>query len=134
MKKRRSNRGTSDLGIPLTPIIDIVFLLLIYFMLTSNFVEEHYFKVDLPKSAHGTRVERQNIVISISGQGDFFLNKRPIEADQLEMELNQIKKGQKAPTVEIRSDRMAPVHLIVKAMDAAKGAGLKRVLLTTRTK
>jgi biopolymer transport protein ExbD len=115
----------------LTPLIDIVFLLLIYFMLASNFVKEQQFHVELPRSHHGERLKSAKAVITISRQGEFFLNGEKASADAIEARLSSLAAQTRIEMVEIRSDRLAPVDLTIKAMDAAKGAGLRRVLIST---
>ncbi len=132
MKRRRpTTDGHQGPAIPLTPLIDIVFLLLIYFMLASNFVKEQQFHVELPRSHHGEALESAGAIITINRQGEFFLNGDRIPAEDVEARLASLSAQTRIDRVEIRSDRLAPVDLTIKAMDAAKGAGLRRVIIST---
>ncbi len=129
--KRRSFSPDQGLGIPLTPLIDMVFLLLIYFMLASNFVEEQQFHVELPESSHGHEVSRHKAAVTVTKDGRFFLNSRQMDADELQGELKRMKAAEELRSLEIRIDRLAPAGLAVKVLDAAGAAGISEVSIST---
>ncbi len=134
MRRRRAlDQGSKPL-VPMTPLVDIVFLLLIYFMLASNFVTEQQLVVDLPQSRHGTGVKHAPVILSITSDGSFFLNDRRVEGDQLEKALRGLSEVSRERAIEIRAERQVPVHFVVQAMDAAKGAHFTKVKVETTLK
>ncbi|NPA48611.1 MAG: biopolymer transporter ExbD [Thermodesulfobacteria bacterium] len=127
-RKRLKGKGVE---IPVTPLIDIVFLLLIYFLLTSHFVEQEAFKVRLPETTSRGQVVEEALTITITREGDFFVNQRKVSPALLEEELKRIAAERAISRVHLEADREARVQWLVRAMEAAKEAGLKNVLVKT---
>lgn len=108
----------------LTPLIDIVFLLLVFFMLTSHFVQEQALNIDLPKADSGEAVtEDSPLEVVLDAEGHFLIDDRFIEAQNLEGVLAKHLGERKDPLVRIRGDRGAPLGLAVSVLDAARKAG-----------
>jgi len=127
------SQGSKPL-VPVTPLIDIVFLLLIYFMLASNFVTEQQMVVDLPESSHGVAVRHVPTIISITADGTFYLNGQRIVADSLVTSLSGIPRQMHLKELEIRAQRDTPVYLVIQAMDAARETGFTKIRVETRLK
>ncbi len=133
MRRKRFKRKGVD--IPFTPLIDIVFLLLIYFLLTSHFVEQQTLKVKLPEtSLHGRALQQEILTITITKEGEFFINQRKVPTFHLKEELKKITKEKVISQVHLEADREAKVQWLIKAMEAAKEAGLKNILVKTLRK
>jgi len=121
----------------LTPLIDVVFLLLIFFMVSTTFDKEAELSIDLPE-ADGTpvKVEKKfKIEISIDGQGHYFINKRRLKDDSLKnlkRAIELTKATHKNIQVVISSDKNTPYQSFIRAMDAAKQLGLEHVNLATK--
>jgi len=127
--RRRRKEGVE---IPVTPLIDIVFLLLIYFLLTSHFVKIQALKVRLPENTtRASTVKEETLTITISKEGDFWINGKKIPRSELteaiETEVSRIK----ARRIFLEADRRARVQLLVTAMDAARKAGIKEIAIKT---
>ncbi len=133
--KRRRGGAQNEFEIPVTPLIDIVFLLLIYFLLASHFVHNQSLQVKLPESvAKATPIRKRHLTITITNNGHFILNGK-------EVALKDLTRAIKTECVEpgktkcnIEADRQATVQMMVEAMDAAKLAGIKEVVVETRAK
>lgn len=134
MIRRRGIRYEDGLTIAMTPIIDIVFLLLIYFMLASNFIEEQQFVVDLPQSAHGITKTASAFVITITEQGKIMADNKVVDKKGLIKMLKGLSREVKARGVEIRAERTTPVEQVVALMDVVKSCMIKKVKITTRVK
>ena len=133
MRRRRLLKQNSKPLVPTTPLVDIVFLLLIYFMLASNLITEQQLVVDLPKSKHGSSAKHDSVVLSITSDGDFFIGSRRVASNSLEQALLRLSKNKNTSEkfIEIRAARQTPIHFVVQAMDAAKGAGFTKVKVET---
>jgi biopolymer transport protein ExbD len=114
----------------LTPLIDIVFLLLVFFLLTSHFVQEEGIGIRLPASTHGTRQDRGRITIRITREGVLYVNGRRTSDKDLPVAIEKLLPGSEG-TVVIRGDRDADLQTVVSVMDAAKQAGTKHIVLAT---
>lgn len=115
----------------LTPLIDIVFLLLVFFMLTSHFVKEESIKVDLPVAQSGAPDDNEYVQVVLDAQGRILLRDHFIEMDELEARLQAELAGQPEKVVRIRGDRAASLGVAVGVLDAARKAGAEAVDIVT---
>jgi len=116
----------------LTPLIDIVFLLLVFFMLTSNFVQEQALNIDLPVADSGEAVtEDKQLEVVLDPEGHFLIDDHFVEAESLEAVLKQELAGRKEKLVRVRGDRGAPLGKAVTVLDAARKAGASGVDIVT---
>ncbi len=130
MKKRRT-RLNNGVEIPITPLIDIVFLLLIYFLLTSHFVSQQTIKVDLPKSRERAQSINQKILtLSLTREGKIFLEGREVTKKDLKEKLLRYQK-RGIEKVIIEADKNARIQLLVDVMDMVKASGIKQIMLKT---
>lgn len=123
-------------GINLTPLIDVVFLLLIFFMVSTTFTKETHLTIDLPEAAAGTEVVEQaaiDIVINSSGEyavnGQLLVNNQP---DTLSRALRAISQGKQDVPVVITADANSSHQSVVRAMDVAGRLGLSKLRITTQ--
>lgn len=116
---------------PLTALIDIVFLLLIYFMLTTNFLVDEGIKVKLPQARASAPQTEENITIFINKRGQAFMDEKPIAIEQLFSQIKLKIGNQKDRLVVVRADRTVILNHAVKVMDIAKAAGAARLCLAT---
>lgn len=115
---------------------DLVFLLLIFFMITSTLISPNAIKLLLPNSSSKT-MAKQNVTIYINDQFNYYLDKRRIEEQNLKAMLSQALQAHGQGTVVLRSDKSVPVQYVVNVIDAVnqinKGRLTKhKVILATR--
>lgn len=116
----------------LTPLIDIVFLLLIFFMLTSHFVRDEVLTIDLPEADSGTALaEPQQVEVIINKEGDYSLNSQIVSLTMLEQQLVFELSKQKEKIVRIRGDASIDLSLAIDAFDAARKAGASGIDIVT---
>lgn len=117
--------------IPLTPIIDIVFLLLIYFLLTTNFMVEEGIKVKLPRAEATAPQTQKEITVYIDKEEKIFLGREDVSLATLFHRLREKIGGNQDKLVVIKADREVTVDKAVKVMDVAKTAGAGKLVLAT---
>jgi biopolymer transport protein ExbD len=116
----------------LTPLIDIVFLLLVFFMLTSHFVQEQALNIDLPVADSGEAVsEDGQLEVVLSPEGLLLIDDHIVEAASLEAVLREHLEGREEKLVRVRGDRGAPLGKAVTVLDAARKAGADGVDIVT---
>jgi len=138
MAKRR--RGRHEATVELTPLIDVVFLLLIFFMVSTTFIRETQLKINLPESSGELQeVDPGTIEIVVDRRGDYAVNDRLLvnsEKTTLVRALQEVQQSlsaeQGSPMVVITADAFATHQSVVRAMDAAGSVGLTRVSITTQ--
>lgn len=135
MNFRRRTRVETDIN--LTPLIDVVFLLLIFFMVSTTFTRETELKVDLPESVSGERAdntEPQQIEVLISATGEVAINGNVLispNLDTLKAALARESGGDRGLPVVITADAKTPHQSVITAMDAAGQQGFTHLRLTT---
>ncbi|WP_299729047.1 biopolymer transporter ExbD [uncultured Endozoicomonas sp.] len=132
----RRQMNQQEVSINLTPLIDVVFLLLIFFMVSTTFTKETHLAIDLPQSSGEQRAERpQQIEITISKAGDFAVAGQSLVNGQLETLKNALSKvsdGDSQLPLIITADANTPYQSVVTAMDAAGQLGFVNLSMTTR--
>jgi len=122
----------------LTPMIDVVFLLLLFFMVSTSFIRESSLKVDLPEATGQTLTEKQSpIDIIINAEGQFIINETTLltpDNNELETLLKKAVGDTQNPHIIISADANTDYQHIVSAMDAAQQLGYTRLTLATRQK
>lgn len=116
----------------LTPLIDIVFLLLIFFMLTSHFVRDEVINIDLPEADSGEALdEPQQVEVVITEAGEFSIDSQIVLLDSLQRVLQEKLNGQEEKIVRIRGDEHVDLGIAIEAFDAARKAGADGVDIVT---
>jgi len=116
---------------PLTSLIDIVFMLLIYFLLTTNFMVDEGIKVKLPQAKASAPQVQKEITIYVDESGQAYLMDKPVALDQLFTRLKNMIGSDEDRLVVVKSDRRVILNKAVKVMDIAKAAGAGRLCLAT---
>jgi biopolymer transport protein ExbD len=120
---------SKDNGLNLTPLIDIVFLLLVFFLLTTHFIEEDGIGVRLPSASSVTTRDRNEVAVAITREGDLFVEGQRLRLENLADKLRSLIKSD--TTVIIRGDREVGLQLAVSVMETAKKAGAQRLVVAT---
>jgi len=124
-----------EIDLNLTPLIDVVFLLLIFFMVSTTFEKTAKLKVDLPEaSAQAVQQSENKIVIGIDAKGRYYINDRQLVNTQtktLKMALMKVSGDNKEMPIVLRADAKTPHQSVVRAMDAASQLGLTRLSIST---
>lgn len=131
MLVHRKKRPRYQIQVPLTALIDIVFLLLIYFLLTTNFMVDEGIKIKLPQAKASAPQTEQEITIYVDREGKAFLENQEVPLGNLFERLKEMIGGQEVRLVVIRADRGVILNKAVKVMDVAKAAGAGRLCLAT---
>lgn len=127
--KKKNNRY--QIQAPLTSLIDIVFLLLIYFLLTTNFIVEEGIKIKLPQATASAPQIKQEIIVFVDKEGTAFMADQKIPMDQLYARLKEKIGNDPDRLVIIKADKTVILNKAVKVMDIAKAAGAARLSLAT---
>lgn len=120
------------LTLNIAPLVDVVLLLIIFFMLTSHFIEEEGIDLMLPTSKTAVQKAASPIVVSITGEGNVFLNERPISIKSLSFRLIPILGKEEKKEVMVKVDRDCRVQILVSVMDEIRKAGAKAVVLSAQ--
>ncbi|MFO7529883.1 MAG: biopolymer transporter ExbD [Marinobacter sp.] len=131
-KRQRSQ----EVGVDLTPLIDVVFLLLIFFMVSTTFTRESHLQVELPEASGDPAkpAEVKQIDVVINAEGQYILNDRTLvnnRRETLERGVRELAEGDNALPFIITADARTPHEYVVRAMDVAGRLGFSKLSITT---
>ena len=130
-----SRRARQEVEVNLTPLIDVVCLLLIFFMVSTTFTKETHLSIDLPESSsQSNRVADLQIEILITREGDFAINGVALanrEQRTLRAAIGKISEGDTAIPMVITADSATPHQSVITALDVAGQLGFSRLSITT---
>ena len=116
--------------INISPLIDIVFILLIFFIVTTVFVEETGVEVEKPRAATQKDLEKNSILLGVTPDGGVFYGGREIGVGGVRATVSRLIRQQDQPVI-IQADRSTPTETTVAVLDEAKLAGAKKVFVAT---
>ena len=109
--------------INMTPMLDVVFIMLIFFIVTASFVKEAGIDVNRPEAATAVKKQRANILVAISDKGEIWINKRQIDIRAVQANIERLKAENPQGSVVSQADKKATTELLIKVMDASRAAG-----------
>lgn len=119
----------------ITPLIDVVFLLLIFFMVSTTFEQQSRIQIELPEAtATPAETEDESLEIVIDPQGRYFIGERQVvnsELKTLKAAISKAVNGRESLTVIIRADASTPHQAVITALDATSQLGLTQISLAT---
>lgn len=127
--------GEDEPDVNLTPLIDVVFLLLIFFMVSTTFEHQSRIQIDLPEAtASPVEVDEESIEIIIDAQGRYFIGEEQVVNTELKTLKSAISKAvgeRETVPVTIRADAKTPHQAVITALDATSQLGLTHISLAT---
>jgi biopolymer transport protein ExbD len=127
----KQKKARYQIQAPLTSLIDIVFLLLIYFLLTTNFIVEEGINVKLPNAKASAPQVKQEITIYVNQSGAAYIMDQEVPMDALYARIKEMIHGETDRLVVIKADKRIVLNKAVRVMDIAKAAGASRLCLAT---
>ena len=128
-KKRRP-----AIEVNITPLIDIVFILLVFFLITATFSQNPGIEVDLPKASSSTQKEQEDVIIvSLTKEGNLILQGQMFSLDALESELDKMFATRTKATIIIQADAKTHHVNVVKVMDISRKIGFTKLAIATET-
>jgi len=116
----------------IAPLIDIVFLLLVFFMLTSSFIFQPGIKINLPKALTSEVIQKENLIIVITDDNNLHIDERLVDMEELSSRLKIASRESKP--VLIKADRKASLGKVVEIWDLCRAEGLEKVNIATTQK
>ena len=126
MIKRRS-RARDESTIDITPMLDIVFIMLIFFIVTTTFIKETGVEVNRPNASTAVADERGNILIAITENNEIYIDKRLIDLRAVRANVERLKAENPEGSVIIQADQNSKTGLLVETMDQVRLAGVQNV-------
>jgi biopolymer transport protein ExbD len=129
MSARRHLPAQEEAELDMTPMLDIVFIMLIFFIVTTSFVKESGVKVNTPRAATAARQENANIFIAITAGGEVWIDRRPVDPRSVRAIIARMHADNPEGTVIIQSDASSPTGTLVEIMDQVRLAGVEGIAI-----
>ena len=124
---KRRNRARDESTIDITPMLDIVFIMLIFFIVTASFIKESGIDVNRPDAPTSERVEDANILVAISPNDEIYMDRRLIDPRAVRANIERMHAENPKGSVVIQADKKSTNEMLVIVMDAARQAGVFNV-------
>jgi biopolymer transport protein ExbD len=118
--------------INITPMLDVVFIMLIFFIVTASFVKEAGIDVNRPGASTAVKQEKGNILVAISETGDIWINRRKVDIRAVRANIERLHAENPKGTVVIQADKKSQTETLVAVMDASRQAGVFNVAIAAQ--
>ncbi|MFB0912121.1 MAG: biopolymer transport protein ExbD [Glaciecola sp.] len=132
MKHLQNLVEEEEATIDMTPMLDVVFIMLIFFIVTASFVKESGIDVNRPDAATAVKKDRANILIGISDKNEIWINKRRIDVRAVQANVERLHAENPQGSVVIQADRKSTTEFLIKVMDASRAAGVSDVSIAAQ--
>ncbi len=134
MRKRFSNVNSNDdeADIDITPMLDVVFIMLIFFIVTSTFIKESGIDVNRPQAATATKQAKANILIAINDSNEIWIDRRQVDIRSVRPNIERLHAENPQGSVVIQADKESKTDTLIKVMDAARQAGVFNVSIAAQ--
>lgn len=132
MNLRRRTRGTAELNT--SSLNDIMFFLLLFFLITSTLVSPNVMKLLLPKASSGKAMSKQNVTVSVNSDLEYFIDNKPVAVNDLEPVLLSRIGTMPEPTVILKVDKTVQIQSLIDLLDIGNRNKIKMVLATEANK
>ncbi len=129
---RLQERPRRRAAINITSLIDVIFMLLLFFMISSTFLEQPGIKLELPAAKAEAVGEPQEYVLTVDRQGALFLNRRPLDLESLEGAIREALPRMQDAALVLKADQAVSHGLVVRVMDLAKRGGVRKLVIGTK--
>ena len=130
--RRKNRRLQEEAGLDLTPMMDIVFIMLIFFIVTTSFVKETGIEVNRPNADTAERDEKGNILVAISQNNEIWIDKRRVDLKAVRANIERLKIEYPEGSVIIQADKEARSGLLVETMDQIRLAGVQNISIAAK--
>ena len=125
--RRKARRLREEATLDMTPMLDIVFIMLIFFIVTTSFIKETGIEINRPNAATAERDEKGNILVAISENNEVFIDRRKVDIRAIRPNIVRLRAENPEGSVIIQADRASQTGLLVQAMDQIRLAGVQEI-------
>jgi len=131
-RRRHTATETDESDIDITPMLDIVFIMLIFFIVTTSFVKESGVTVSRPSAETAVELKGSNILVAIRPNGEIWIDRRSIDVRAVRANIERLKAENPEGAVIIQADEYSNTGLLVKVMDQVRLAGVTNIAISAQ--
>ena len=130
-KMGRFSRGDDESDINLTPMLDVVFIMLIFFIVTATFIKQAGIDVFRPDAETAEQKPRVSVIVAIGNKGDIWIDNQKVDATAVRAHIERLNAENPKGGMVIQADRSSKNKALMDVLNAARGAGLREVAIST---
>jgi biopolymer transport protein ExbD len=127
-----AHREEEENEINITPMLDVVFIMLIFFIVTASFVKEAGIDVNRPDAQTAVAQEKANILIAITENGEIWIDRRRVDPRAVRANIERLHAENPQGTVVIQADKKSTTEVLIQVMDSARQAGVYNVAIAAQ--
>ena len=127
--RRHYTTENDDSSIDMTPMLDIVFIMLIFFLVTTSFVKESGIKVNPPGAQTAVKQEKGNLLIAVKDNGEIWIDRRRVDLGAVRAHIERLRAEYPEGSVVIQADENSRTGIFVKIMDQIRLAGVEDIAI-----
>jgi biopolymer transport protein ExbD len=132
MSARRHQVQQDESELDITPMLDIVFIMLIFFIVTTSFVKESGIEVNAPSASSAVSQDKASIFVAINNEGDVWIDKRQVDVATVRAIVARLHTNNPEGAVVIQADKAVSAETLMNVMDQVKLAGVKNIALAAK--
>ncbi len=134
MRKIFSNiqNQEEEAGIDITPMLDVVFIMLIFFIVTASFIKETGIDVNRPQAATAVKKAKANILVAIDANNDIWIDRRQVDIRSVRPNIERLHAENPQGSVIIQADKESKTETLIQVMDASRQAGVYNVSIAAQ--
>ena len=132
MSRRRRGKGQEETGVDLTPMLDVTFIMLIFFIVTTSFVKEAGLEVSRPSAKSAKKKENASIFVAIGSNDEIWVDKRQVDLRSVRANIERLHAESPEGAVIIQADKGSKTGVLVKVMDQIKLAGVQDISIAAK--
>jgi biopolymer transport protein ExbD len=142
-KRKQQNKGHNmkqhfqnlmdeeEANIDMTPMLDVVFIMLIFFIVTASFVKESGIDVNRPEASTAVKKDKASILVAISANNEIWINKRRVDVRAVQANIERLHAENPQGSVVIQADKKSTTETLMKVLDATRAAGIDDAAVAT---
>lgn len=131
-RKRYASGYDEESAIDMTPMLDIVFIMLIFFIVTTSFIKEAGIEVNRPSANSAETVKKGNIMVAVADSGDVWIDKRKVEIGAVRANVERLRAENPDGAVVIQADQESKSGIVVEVMDQIRLAGVRNISISAK--
>lgn len=132
MARKRRNSDDEETAIDMTPMLDIVFIMLIFFIVTTSFVKEAGVDINRPAASTGKKTDSKSLVVAITKDGDVYIDGNQVDVQTVRPLVESLRAQDPESAVMVQADDASRTGALIKVMDQIRAAGVTNISVATQ--
>lgn len=129
--KKRISQEMEEASVDITPMLDVVFIMLIFFIVTTSFVKEAGIEINRPQASTSESKDSASIFIAISERGEIWIDNRRVDVTSVRANVERLKAESPEGSVVIQADKYSQTGILVEVVDQVRSAGVENVFVAS---